>query len=305
MKRLVVVLLVVITLAARPVAAAQEGGQVCTPEYVRERVSRAYEEYRVAQANARTPEAAMRQVEAFREALGGILEFCASMEGAGDPSGDRGPGSGTLNDPYVFGVAGDTGEGFTIQVLSLVRPADREIQRENMFNPRPGADEVYIIVNLRVACVSAPRCETNYFRFELVGDAGVVYDSPFLVLSNQLDVNLFTGGVTEGRLAFLVRRTDSNLRLLYRPNMFRDHVVAYAIEPSAGSGIQITAGSTVNIRTRPSTDSSVVGRLTAGQSVIAYGRNANGTWLRIADGWVFAELVTTSGGISSLPETTD
>lgn len=304
MKRLVAILLAVTILAAGTVAVAQEGG-VCTPEYVRERVSRAYEEYRVAQANARTPEAAMRQLETFREALGDILEFCASMEENGDPSADRGPGSGTLNDPYVFGVAGDTGEGFTIQVLSLVRPADREIQRENMFNPRPGADEVYIIVNLRVACVSAPRCQTDYFRFELVGDAGVIYDSPFLVLSNQLDVNLLTGATAEGRLAFLVRRTDSNLRLLYRPNMFRDHVVAYAIEPSAGSGIQITAASTVNIRARPSTDSGVVGRLTAGQTVIAYGRNANGTWLRIADGWVFAELVTTSDDISSLPETTD
>jgi hypothetical protein len=44
----------------------------------------------------------------------------------------------------------------------------------------------------------------------------------------------------------------------------------------------------------------IVGNLGADETVIAFGRNADGTWLQISPGWVFTELIATSGDVDQL-----
>jgi hypothetical protein len=214
------------------------------------------------------------------------------------------PGNGTLADPYAFGVAGNSRSGFALQVTGLIRPANVIIQNENMFNDRPGPNQEYVVVDVRVECYAvSDLCETNYLDYSLVGDENVIYETPFVVFDDELEASLFAGGSTTGRLAFLIRADDTNLRLIYRENMFSERMVVYEAEPSLASGIQIVTQSGINVRNSPSTNGAVVASLEPGVPVVAFGRNSAATWLQIANGWVFAELVQTSGDIQSLPVT--
>jgi uncharacterized protein YraI len=72
--------------------------------------------------------------------------------------------------------------------------------------------------------------------------------------------------------------------------------------------LEITVANNINIRSGPSADSSIVGGLQAGETIVADGRLEDSSWLRVVlpdsedgAGWVFAELVSTSGDISTLP----
>lgn len=233
-----------------------------------------------------------------------ILERCTTL--SGNQLISDAPGTGTLNDPYAFGVSGDSGDGFSLQINGFVKPADNIIRGFNMFNDRPGPGQVYVLLDVTVTChETSDRCESNYFEYELVGDRGVVYDNPPVVVDDELSINLFGGGSQSGRLAFLIRDDDTNLRLLYRPNMFEDEVVVYEAEPSLHNGIEITSTTSINVRSTPSTTGSVNASLNANTPVIAFGRNSNATWLQISNGWVFADLVTTSGDVSALPITAE
>jgi len=70
----------------------------------------------------------------------------------------------------------------------------------------------------------------------------------------------------------------------------------------------VTAGSTINVRSGPSTSDAVVTSLGAGETVPTDGRNDDSTWLHVrfddgTMGWVFAELVSVDGDTSMLPVT--
>ncbi|MFZ2879886.1 MAG: SH3 domain-containing protein, partial [Phototrophicaceae bacterium] len=94
------------------------------------------------------------------------------------------------------------------------------------------------------------------------------------------------------------------LRLIYNEGFGSvSDGVFYEAEPSKDSGLEIRADSNVNIRSGPSTNAGVVDSLASGSTVIAFGRNQDGSWVQIANGWVFASLVTTDGDIMQLPIT--
>jgi hypothetical protein len=260
--------------------------------------------YNEAQANVSDNASALSQLQTMQKALQDLNDLCANVAVPGKP-GEESIGSGTIADPYAFGVAGDTGEGASLRVVGYIRPADNLIRNANMFNDRPGEGEEYIILTVELVCNNdnPDRCESNYLDFELTGNSGTIYSHPFVVYDNEFDVGVFAGGSGQGDLVFLIRQNDTNLKLLYRANMFSNDVVAYEAEPSLSTGVQITATSNVNVRNGPSTNAAVVGNLPASQAVIAFGRNSNGTWLQIPNGWVFAELVTAAGDIQTLPVT--
>lgn len=305
MKRIITLITLALFSASASVALAQDTQPTCTPEYIQQRVQSILDTFQQELGFAQGAETALQNVEDMQTALANLIELC-NQPTKGAAAEDSSPGQGTMDDPYRYGVAGDTGEGFTVQITGFVRPADREIQRANMFNDRPGQGEAYILLNVKVTCLEgASRCDTNYFDFELTGDEGIIYDHPFVVMDNVLEASLFPGGEAEGRLVFLIRSNDSNLRLLHRANMFSGSIVVFEAEPGAGSGLQVTANNTANIRSGPGTDFPVTGSLSAAQTAIATGRNAEGTWLRLANGWVFGELVTPNGDVQSLPVVTE
>ena len=79
---------------------------------------------------------------------------------------------------------------------------------------------------------------------------------------------------------------------------------------TAAGGVQGTvAGVNLNVRSGPSTDDAVLGKLRGSDTVTVLGRNAGGDWLYIccigtppANGWVSAQFVTPAFAAGDLPE---
>ncbi|MBZ0301397.1 MAG: SH3 domain-containing protein [Anaerolineae bacterium] len=283
------------------VAAAQEDSEICSPDDISARVDRAIANYQEIRVDAPDMGSALDEVDTLARALANVQDLCANI--ASDQPASA--GSGTIQDPFTFGTVGDTGEGFSIQLTGFIRPADQVIRNENRFNDRPGDGEVYVIVEVTVQCDKNfdGRCETNYFDFEMTGDKGTIYEPASVVYENKLDIGLFAGGTGTGGLPFLIRAGDTNLKLLYRANRYDDEYIAFEATPSLANGVEVTASASVNVRSGPGTNFSVAGNLPAGEASVAFGRNADGTWLQIQTGWVFTELVTTSGDVEKLPLT--
>lgn len=72
-------------------------------------------------------------------------------------------------------------------------------------------------------------------------------------------------------------------------------VAVLPVEPVA---VVVRGGSRVNLRSGPGTSNNVIGTANPGQSLLADGQNAGGTWLRIGNGsgvaWVSRELVASA-----------
>jgi hypothetical protein len=303
-KLLIIAVLVVLTGAS--VVVAQDGGEntLCSPDDINAQVQALVEKYQSNSTDSTTRQEALDDVKALRADIDKLIDYCANVAETGGVASEH-VGIGTMKDPYQFGYAGDTGEGFSLRVTRYIRPADRIIANENMFNDRPAQDEVYLILGVELDCYEdTSRCEANYLNFELAGDMGIIYQHPFVVYDQDFEVSVFGGTKGTGDLVFRVKKDDPNLKLLYHPSvLFSDKAVAYQAEPSLASGIQIEARASINVRSAPSTNAPVLGNLPANQPTIAFGRNADGTWLQIGQGWVFAELVTVQGDIQSLPIT--
>lgn len=282
---------------------AQGGSDICSPEDVQSRFDNIIAEYGNGFIESSNTSDALTHLETIEKQLSSIRDLCANV--AGDGQVEIGTGSGTIQDPYTFGSVGDTGEGFSLRVTGYVRPADTIIRSENMFNDRPGDGEVYVIVMLELMCDenNTSRCESNYMDFELTGDTGTIYSNPFVVYEDEFDVSVFAGGQGQGALPFLIRSDDTNLRLLFRPNMFSDRMVVFEAQPSLSSGIEVSAATNINVRSGPGTNYPVVGNLEASSTEIAFGRNQDGTWVQIPSGWAYAELLTLTGTVESLPVT--
>jgi uncharacterized protein YraI len=66
-------------------------------------------------------------------------------------------------------------------------------------------------------------------------------------------------------------------------------------------GVEVVASTNLNIRSGPGTRYRIDGSVPAESPLIAYGRSEDSTWLRVVQGWVFAELVTTQADVDDLP----
>jgi len=212
------------------------------------------------------------------------------------------PGSGTLEDPYTFGEAGDTGAGFSLRVIGFTRPGNQLVYRANMFNDRPGAGLEYLVVKVAVLCDqgSAGLCNVNERDIDLVGSQGQIYDTTFVAYDDELDVELLPGGTGEGDLVYLIRQAEQDLKILYRPSFGNNRLVAFEAIPATGSGIPVTSTASLNVRGGPGTQHAVVANFPRGEADVAIGRNEDGSWLQISTGWVFTALVETDGDVMSL-----
>jgi uncharacterized protein YraI len=86
--------------------------------------------------------------------------------------------------------------------------------------------------------------------------------------------------------------------------------VAAAPVPPPPPTLNVTAANQANVRSGPSTNVNVVGSLSAGETLVGDGRNADATWVHIqladgGSGWVFAELVSLDGDINTLNVVTE
>ncbi|HMM27748.1 MAG TPA: SH3 domain-containing protein [Aggregatilineaceae bacterium] len=303
-------LLLAVLILATGASAAQAGtnpqqDEICTPEYINAEIAGLYDAWLTTSSENLTSNTSLNHLQELNDDIQAVIDLCANVAAASDPRRTESLGNGTLQDPYAYGYAGDTGAGFSLRVTNTIRPADQIVLRENRYNDRPKAgEEEYVIIGLELLCneSNTRRCEANYFDFELTGDSGTIYEYISVVYKNKFDVSAFGGGSGSGDLVFLIRQGDANLRLLYKESMFQDEFVVYEAEPSLDGGIRIQASANLNIRSEPNTTSAIMGTLPPAQPVIAIGRNSDGTWLKIPQGWVFAELVTTmSGEVETLP----
>lgn len=277
-------------------------GQACDVDSLITSVEELVAVYRSGSRGANEAEA-LQGLQELENSLRLLREDCArSARGSAADS----PGSGTPDDPFAFGILGDTDEGFSLRVSGYIGNANERVRRENRFNTRPASDEVYVLMKVEVECHSnSSRCSVDEFDFKMVGNNGTIYDNASIVF-DEIDVNIVGGARGEGDVVFLVKKADTDLKLIYVPNMFRDEGWVYFWPmPDMSAGIQISSQTNLNIRSGPGTNFSVVTSLPANSPVLAFGRNSNGTWLQIENGWIFAELVTVEGDIQGLPITAE
>ena len=69
--------------------------------------------------------------------------------------------------------------------------------------------------------------------------------------------------------------------------------------------ITIVSTTNLNVRRGPSTNYGVVDGFQRGEEAVAIGRNADGSWVQMNAGWVFAQLVEARGSIRILPVTSE
>ena len=70
------------------------------------------------------------------------------------------------------------------------------------------------------------------------------------------------------------------------------------------SEVSITATIRTYVLNAPRPNAELVGILQASADTSAYGRDADGNWLRILDGWVLGEVFNTEGEVGALPDAT-
>lgn len=153
-----------------------------------------------------------------------------------------------------------------------------------------------------VQLVAVPQPNAAEFVFNQPGDKVDVSGLQSLQLSSMDEVNQ-QWGVAVMRLQANLPDTlpGQNVTLVLFGNVELTPAV------SAPITLDITAKSKANVRGTPSTSGAVVGSLASGQTIMADGRNSDSTWLRIQledgnSGWVFANLITPSGDVSTLAE---
>jgi hypothetical protein len=120
--------------------------------------------------------------------------------------------------PFPFGEIGTT-PGWDIQVLEIIRGEEawQMIQAANRFNDPPSEGMEYILVKIWAKNTSDEEDErsTSDWDFKLTGAKYIRYSSASVVEPDpQLDATLFTGGETEGWVAFAVGQDEDNLVLI-------------------------------------------------------------------------------------------
>ena len=291
-------LLTVSLLGASQLTAQDISG--CADGAFLERVDSLYGEH-LASRDADDELASFISVEEYHESLGEIIEECRNtLELLA--SGVTETGSGAIDDPFAFNFFATL-----IHDDSEVRIRVSDYGRGSM-QSAPGYD--IVAVNIDVQCVSPAHlfCEIGYRDFDLIGRNGLVYDTSYR--SGALNVELAEGGKDSGFVVIEdVEESDSDLKLMYRPNMFSSSgLIFFSVEPAPGQvteerTVTITSTTSLNVRVGPGTSYSRSGTLRSGEQAAAIGRNTSGTWVQFDRGWVFAQYVNASGDIMSLPVT--
>lgn len=156
-----------------------------------------------------------------------------------------------------------------------------------------------------LALTATPREGIENFTFEKAGD---IVDA-----ANIQSLQLTPMNVAEGHWGVVLMKLQANLPdLLPGQNatvlLFGDVEMTNAVTPTVEVPVEAITNA-VNIRRLPNGDANnVIGSLSAGQTVTATGRLADGEWIRIRTtgdnlgqtGWVAASLLTSTESLSAL-----
>lgn len=239
----------------------------------------------------------LRVVQEMYDKLGELLEACEDsgivVQDTELPVTVQHLGSGTPDDPHGFDQAAPAREFMDLRVVENRRPADEWLQEEADASYAPPAEgQEYMTVSVEVLCAWEGRdsCEVDQTNFRLVGDLGIEYQPDVgIVLRDEMQMRVTAGQSRVGVLPFLIQTEDSNLTLIYSPDAFAtgEDRVYYRAQVA----IEVIATAQLIVRGGPGTQFAPHGGLIQGQIVPAIGRNEDASWLRIPDGWVFAEYL--------------
>jgi hypothetical protein len=97
------------------------------------------------------------------------------------------------------------------------QPAWADIHSYNMFNSEPKSGHEYVLVTIRARFTggSSETKSVSEFYFRCVGERGAIYTSSFVIMDQSMDMELFGGGVGEGRVAFEVPEGEGELVVIY------------------------------------------------------------------------------------------
>jgi hypothetical protein len=126
-----------------------------------------------------------------------------------------------VNSPVPFGESA-VGENWEIWIVDHVRGDEAldRVMEANMFNDEPeeGMEYVLVHVGARNVGTSAEPEQISSFLFRITGDAGRVYDNPWVVDPEPaLDFEMYPGGEATGWITMMVPEGEQNLRLVYEP----------------------------------------------------------------------------------------
>ena len=73
--------------------------------------------------------------------------------------------------------------------------------------------------------------------------------------------------------------------------------------PVTTNAVTVKAAASRSLRSGPDGSFDATGNLPSGETALALGRNGDGSWLQVSDGWIPADQVEISGGVMQLPVT--
>lgn len=209
-------------------------------------------------------------------------------------------GFGKVDNPYPFGQVASTAGGFTLQVKGSLYGADRYVRQALNAAPPP-QDQTGVVVRLEAVCeVRSVSCDVFVFDFSVVGDQGIFYEAAGTGFENELSFTLLAGFSQSGEVLFWVNKADTNLKLVYK-NVLGDEPIFMQLLPPQDQGIELTTNQSINIRSGPDPDFERTAVFRPQETHRAFGRNGDGTWLRIAEGWVPTDFFEISDNVQNLP----
>ena len=117
----------------------------------------------------------------------------------------------------------ETGDGIALTVISVNTDAADAVLNENMFNDPPDAGNRFVMARIRAQNVGGnanSEKSVGESEFKLVGSSAVKF-SPLGdscgVIPDELDADLFLGGLAEGNVCFQIPQSEADLVLFHDP----------------------------------------------------------------------------------------
>jgi len=257
-------------------------------------------------------QASMQAASAFTDHVNTLLDVCGLVLGDNGELNAAQTGAGTFDDPYLA-RAEATVDVATLRVMGELRPADDLLTEEKVLPANVPSDMEFFITFLEFNCsVATPNgCPMDEDTFRLVGDMGIIYEPAKLQYSAYLPEsrNVIGGGQRTGGIPFMVKKADTNFRLIYYPKGNADTAFSEDFAYFHAQGTQDTmevysSNPELLVRKGPGSNYTAIGAFRRGQRAVATGRSTDGQWIRIdapeVSGWVSAQYVTSHEDIGNL-----
>lgn len=204
---------------------------------------------------------------------------------------------GSFKNPVPLGEGAEVG-GMVMRVIDFARPLDDA----KAISTYPNHESVEVTVAVHCQSDQQAYCQLFPDDFAVAGELGIIYENESI---GQLQLG--PGVDAQIVVTALIDRADASLLLMYSHFGVTPYTypLVFATQQRRISqhSMEITAAVGMLARVGPSSELDFSGVFGRGEALMAQGRNADGSWLEIAIGWIPAEHVDTAGDIMSLPVT--